>query len=99
MERMFSGRSTVVAAKDQVSCDVAEEAVILDLEAGAYYGLNSVAARVWNLIQKPKTVHEILDTILEEYDVAPDRCERDLLALLRDLAAKELIKVKDGTAL
>ncbi len=98
MERMLSGRSTVVAAKEQVSCNLAEEAVILNLELGVYYGLNSVAARIWNLIQDPKTVDEILDAIVEEYDVEPGRCERDLLVLLRDLAAKELIKAKDETA-
>ena len=98
MERMLSGRSIVVAAKEQVSCNLAEEAVILNLKAGVYYGLNPVGARIWNLIQEPRTVDEIRDAILEEYDVDPDRCERDLLVLLRDLAAKELIRTKDEAA-
>ena len=98
MERMLSGRSIVVAAKEQVSCNLAEEAVILNLKAGVYYGLNPVGARIWNLIQEPRTVHEIRDAILEEYDVDPDRCESDLLVLLRDLAAKELIRTKDEAA-
>ena len=98
MERMLSGRSIVVAAKEQVSCNLAEETVILNLKAGVYYGLNPVGARIWNLIQEPRTVHEIRDAILEEYDVDPDRCERDLLVLLRDLAAKELIRTKDEAA-
>jgi Coenzyme PQQ synthesis protein D (PqqD) len=98
MERMLSSRSTVVAAKEQVSCNLAEEAVILNLNAGVYYGLNSVGTRVWNLIQERKTVQEIRDVILGEYDVDPDRCERDLLVLLRDLAANKLIKVEDETA-
>jgi hypothetical protein len=97
MESMLSGRSIVVAAKGQVSCHLAEEAVILGLKAGVYYGLNSVGARIWNLIQEPKAVHEIRDAILAEYEVDPDRCERDLLVLLRDLAARDLIKAKDET--
>ena len=98
MERMLSGRSTVVAVKEQASCNLAEEVVILNLKAGVYYGLNPVAARIWNLIQEPKTVHEIRNAILEDYDVDPDRCEGDLLELLRDLAAKELIEVNEETA-
>ena len=97
MERMLSGRTSVVAVKEQVSCNLAEEAVILNLKAGIYYGLNPVATRIWNLVQKPKTVHEIRDAIFEEFEVDPDRCERDLLALLRDLAVKGLIKTKDET--
>ena len=98
MERMLSGRSTVVAVKEQASCNLADEVVILNLKAGVYFGLNPVAARIWNLIREPKTVHEIRDAILEEYDVDAERCEGDLLVLLRDLAAKELIEVKDETA-
>lgn len=98
MERILSGRETVVAAKEQVSCNLAEDAVVLDLKAGVYYGLNSVAARVWSLLQEPKTVQEIRDAILDEYDVDPDRCERDLFALLRELAAKELIRANDEEA-
>jgi len=98
MERLLSERSTVVAAKNQVSCSLAEEAVGLDLKAGVYYGLNEVGARVWNLIQEPRNVSEIRDAILHEFDIDPNLCERDLLVLLRDLAGKELIKVDDETA-
>jgi len=98
MDDMLSGRSTVVAAKDQVSCNLASEVVVLDLKAGVYYGLNSLGARIWNLIQEPKTVGEIRDVILDEFDVDPDRCQRDLVALLSDLASRKLIKVADATA-
>jgi hypothetical protein len=95
---MLLTSSTVVAAREQMSHSIAEEAIILDLKAGTYYALNCLAARVWNLIQAPRTVHDIRNLILEEYDVDADRCERDLLALLQDLAAKQLVKVQDETA-
>ena len=94
---MISANSTVVAAKDQVSCDLADEAVILDLKAGIYYGLNSVGARIWNLIQEPKTVDQIRDALVAEYEIDAPSCERDLLALLGDLAARELVTIDHGT--
>ena len=83
MVRTLSANSTVVAAKDQVSCEVADEAVILDVKAGIYYGLNSVGARIWDLIQEPSTVDQIRDAILQEYEIDPDSWERDLRALSR----------------
>jgi hypothetical protein len=98
MNKMLSARSIVVLAKEQVSCNMAEEAVILNLQAGVYYGLNSVAARIWSLIKEPRTVEAVREAILEEYDVDRDRCERDLLALLRDLAAQGLIEAKGEAA-
>ena len=92
---MISKDSIVVAAKEQVSSDLAGEVVMLNLKNGTYYGLDEVGARVWSLIQEPRSVEAIRDAILEEYEVEPERCERDLLALLGDLAAANLIEVSD----
>ena len=95
MVRTVTVNSTVAAATGQVSCDLAGEAVILHLKGGAYYGLDPVGARIWNLIQEPRTVSDVRDAILQEYEVDSDRCERDVLALLQELAAKDLIEIKD----
>jgi hypothetical protein len=91
---VVSGSSTVVAAKDQVSSDLGGEVAILDLKAGVYYGLDAVGARIWSLIQEPRTVNEIRNILLEEYEVEPERCERDLLVLLQSLADEGLIEVE-----
>jgi hypothetical protein len=95
---MISTESIVVASKNQVSSDLAEEAVILDLESGTYYGLDAVGFRIWDLVQEPRTVATIVNAIVAEYDVDRERCERDVLALLDRLAATGLIEVKGGEA-
>jgi len=84
----------VVASKKQVACALAEEVVILEFNSGKYYGLNAVGARIWNLIQEPRIVSDILNIILSEYDVEPDRCERDLAALLQELAEHGLMEIE-----
>jgi Coenzyme PQQ synthesis protein D (PqqD) len=85
--------STIVATEEQISSDLAGEAVILDLKSGMYYGLNQVGASIWNLIQTPKTVTEIRLSLLTEYDVEKEQCDGDLLKILEDFAAKGLIEV------
>jgi hypothetical protein len=97
MSLTISDRSVVVAAKDQVSCDLAGEAAILNITSGVYYGLDPVGARIWNLMQQPCEVAEIQNTISDEYDVEPERCARDLVELLEKLLAEGLIEVKDGS--
>ena len=97
MSSTFSERSTVVASKGQVSSDLGGEVAILDLDAGMYYGLDEVGARIWELIQEPSMVGDIRDTLVLEYDVEPERCERDLVDLLQKLAGEGLIEV-DGSA-
>lgn len=91
---MISTDSMVVAAKDQVSSDLGEEAVILDVASGTYYGLDAVGLRVWDLVQEPRRVADIVTAIVAEYDVDRDRCEQDVLLLLNGLAAKGLVQVR-----
>ncbi len=94
MKQEISLISTVKVAKDVVSCDLVEEAALLNLKDGVYYGLNPVGARIWNLIQKPRKVSEILEILLDEYDVERDVCQTDLMELLEQLLEKELVKVE-----
>jgi Coenzyme PQQ synthesis protein D (PqqD) len=97
MSPTISDRSVVVAAKDQVSCDLAGEAAILNVKNGVYYGLDPLGARIWKLMQEPRAVAEIRNAITEEYDVETERCARDLIGLLEKLLAEGLIEVKDGS--
>jgi len=92
---LISINSRIVVSQDQVSCDLSGEAAILNLKAGVYYGLNTVGASIWKLIQEPRTIKEIRDALLEEYDVEPKRCEQDILELLEELSTHELIKIVD----
>jgi coenzyme PQQ synthesis protein D (PqqD) len=95
-KRAITVDSSVVAAKNQVSSDLGGEVAILDLEGGTYYGLDAVGARIWDLIQEPKTVEEIRNVLLEEYEVESERCERDVIRLLQELAEEGLVEVEYG---
>jgi hypothetical protein len=94
----ISLKTVVVAAKEQVSCSLGEEAAVLHMRSGIYYGLDPVGARIWNLMQEPHTVEELRAAILAEYEVEPTRCEGDLFALLERLRTEGLIEVRNGAA-
>ncbi|HEV8131779.1 MAG TPA: PqqD family protein [Acidobacteriota bacterium] len=89
---------TIVVAKDQVSCNLARETVILNFKSGVYYGLDEIGTFIWNLIQDPKTLQDVRDALLNEYQVEPERCESDLRALVQELAAAALIEFRDAPA-
>ena len=94
MEQTISVSKTPVALNEQLSADLAGEVVILNLKNGVYYGLDDVGYRIWGLIQDHKTVRQIRDAILGEYEVERERCERDLVAFLQRLTDEGLIEVK-----
>jgi hypothetical protein len=91
----LSLHSAVRPSPNQVSSDLSGETVILDLKQSVYHGLDETGAYIWNLVQQGKTIIEIRDAMLAEFDVEPARCEQDLLALLEDLAKNGLIEIGD----
>lgn len=85
--------SRVSAAEEQMTSELAGEAVILNLKTGIYFGLDPVGARIWNLIQEPKSFRELMTVLLAEYEVAPGRLEADVRALLVKLNDNKLIEI------
>lgn len=86
---------SITAIDEQASSDLGNEAVILNLKSGIYYGLNEVGARIWQLLQQPQTVLSIRDKILDEFEIDPETCQQDVLAILQDLKMAELIRLED----
>ncbi len=73
---------------------VGDETVILDLVSGTYFGLDAVGARLWRLLEEGKTLSEICDVMVDEYEVSREELECDALALAQDLAARNLISTE-----
>lgn len=98
MSQSISQQSIVLAIKDQATCDLQGEAVILHIDSGVYYGLNSVGAYIWSLIQQPRSVQEVLRIVKNEYEVDPQRCESEVMSLLQELLEAGLIYVEAATS-
>jgi hypothetical protein len=90
----ISLESTFLLSKHAVFRELDGEAVILDLEAGVYFGLNGLGARIWQLIDRHGRLRDVFDALYQEYEVAPDVLERDLLALVGRLAESRLGEVQ-----
>ena len=87
--------SVVMAVADQVSCDREGEAAVLNLKTGVYYGLDEVGASVWRMLDEPRRVDELVDALLGEYEVDREECQRDVIALLGELAVRGLVEINN----
>lgn len=81
----------IVAGPSLASKEIDGEVVVLNLADGRYYGLNHVAGEVWQLVQEPRSLPELVDLIVAEFDVSPSEAAADLEGLLDDLLARELV--------
>ncbi len=86
--------STVVAAEHQVSCQIDDEAALLNLESGVYYGLDPMGAYIWQLIATPITVRALLQKMLDDYPVDAAVVEQDLHDFLNEMLSAGLVELK-----
>ncbi len=98
MRQALSLNTVVVAIKNQVSSNLGEEAVILHLGKGAYYGVNEVGALIWSLLLKPVKVSDIAAEVAGKYQVSRKQCQADLLQLLDKMLRARLIETKEETS-
>jgi len=65
----------------------------MSIENGEYYGLDDIGSRIWELIEKPVKVSNLIDTLLERFDVDRGTCEKDVLKFLNDLNGDNILVV------
>jgi hypothetical protein len=74
--------------------DLNGEAVLLNLQNGKYFGLDSTGTRIWNLLVELGDIAAAYQVLQEEYDVDPDQLRSDLLALVDQLAVNGLVRLE-----
>jgi hypothetical protein len=67
------------------------EAVILSLDTKVLRGLNPVGSRVWELIDGRRSVDEIVEQIVGEFDVPRERAAEDVGVFVQELLGKGLV--------
>ena len=66
------------------------EALLIHLKSGSYFSLNSVGTRIWENLDGSKTVEDLADVIVAEYDVSNEQAQTDVLNLVSVLIEEEL---------
>lgn len=66
------------------------DTVLLDVTTSKYYDLNPVAARIWQLIEQPKDLHELCETLQGEFTVDEQQCQQQIKAFLQQMQEKGL---------
>ena len=78
-----------------ISSKMDDEVVMMSIEKGNYYGLNPVAAEIWEMLTAPMTVQAIIDRLMEEFDVEHEQCYNEVLVYIGKLEHEGLIIVND----
>jgi hypothetical protein len=81
-------------AQDKTSSNLENETIVLDYSNGIYFELNQLGGYIWNLLQSYSSItfNELLNKIIEEFEISKEMCQTDLEAFLQNLIHDKLIE-------
>jgi hypothetical protein len=88
----------VVVAADVVHRKIGEETVLIGMDAGIYYGLDTMGTFIWKCLVEDGRLRFAYDRVLAEYEVGPEQLARDLLDLVEELRTQGLVELVAGGA-
>lgn len=74
--------------------EVDGEMVLLDMESENYFGLDEVGTAIWQAIEAYGNLEEVLNALLEQYDVEAEVLEKDLSDFVENLQKSGLVEVE-----
>jgi hypothetical protein len=92
MSSVYTRNPTPLAA------NVDGEIVMLEPSTSRYFGLADTAVRIWQLLEVPSSVADVVDALLEEYDVDRETCTSEVLAFISELEVAGLIVRSSGAS-
>jgi len=73
-----------------------DEVIAIDLETGAYFALEGVAAECWSGIARGLSLEAVVAAITARYDVDPETVRRDVEHFASQLAEERLVEASDA---
>lgn len=83
----------VIQSEGNIVSDMGSEKVMLNIENGKYYNLGEIGGDIWELIDKPILVDELINDIMAKYDVNKEKCEEEVISFLESMYKERLVRV------
>ena len=81
-----------------IAAEADQDVVMVSIANGLYYAVSDIAREIWEAIDRPKKISDLIDGLTATYDVDRRMCEEETLSFLEDLRTEGLLQVQDGTS-
>jgi hypothetical protein len=95
---MLSLESVVQRSSDVIAAEADKDLVMVSINNGSYYAVSEVAREIWESIEKPKRINEIVEDLCDLYDIDRGVCEEQTLTFLHSLLNERLLLVANEQA-
>ena len=90
---MVNLSTKITLAKRFEVSEIAGEKVMIDFESGKYFMIKGTGNVIFDMLTEKITVSDIIEALMEKYEISQADCTKDTLAFLNDLYNKNKIKI------
>ena len=95
---MLTSNSIIQRNPKVIAAEADQDLIMVSLATGHYYGLSDVARDIWDAIERPKRISDLVAYLIVNYRIDSSSCEDQTLSFLEALLDEGLLQVKDGSA-
>lgn len=88
----LSTNTVISRLPDLLHTEVDGEVVLMSVDTGRYYGLDEIGTNIWNCLEEPRKVSDLIDAMKNDYEDDSGTIEFDTLAFLNRMADEKLIE-------
>lgn len=85
-------RQKPVQSRDVAFQTMQPDTVLLNLETGYYYSINSLGAEIWQQCDGETEIAAIIDNLRQKYDVSLDQLKEDAVDFINQMLKEGLLK-------
>lgn len=93
--RNIQSSSKLLLNQELLQSEIDGETIMMSIDNGKYYGLNTVASRIWEILKTEPLLSELVNKLIEEYEIEPTKCENETKEFLNNLIENKLIKIEE----
>ncbi|PEC23144.1 lasso peptide biosynthesis PqqD family chaperone [Bacillus cereus] len=93
--RSISLEHNVVQSEGNIVSDMDGEKVMLNVQKGNYYNLGEIGGEIWERIEKPIKINQLVTMLVSNYEIERKDCEEQVLSFLECLFQEGLIQIED----
>ncbi len=94
-EAEIGSETLVTRSEEPVAVEVDRTVVMMSVDQGMYFGLEGVGPKIWALLEQPRSVRQLCEALMSEFEVAPEVCRREVGSFLEELRRAQLVRFHD----
>lgn len=89
---LLEGDQPVRRGQQHETSEVDGEQILVDVDEGVLYGFDDIGREIWEALSEPRRPSEIVERLLDQYDVDRDTCRTQTNRFLFELLRARLLE-------